>query len=64
MVALLFVPFTFVKLHQFYSVISPVYGIKEKKIFCMYGWFSVLHYIEEIVAIEFLETHICINNPH
>ena len=59
-----FTPFTFVKLNQFYSVTSSMCGIKEKKIICMCGWFSVLHYIEEVFAIEFLETHICINNPH
>ena len=42
-----FVTFTYVTLYQFYSIISPVllkltnYGMREKKIFCIYECFSI-----------------------
>ena len=49
-----FTPLTFVKLIKFflslplsYSIKTRSYGMKEKKIFCIYGWFSVSRYIEE-----------------
>ena len=46
-----FTPFTFVKPCQFKPITSHVlfiYGIKEKKIFCIYGCFSVSRYAKEV----------------
>ena len=56
-----FIPLIFVTLYQFYSIISSVlftkfhyehgsmlrnYRIREKKIFCIYGYFSVSVYFK------------------
>ena len=51
--------------------------MREKNIFYIYGCFSVSHYMKEgrkshwiwielnlKFKIEFLDTHVCINNPH
>ena len=43
-----------------YSLKTRSYGMREKKIFCIYGCFSVSCYING----GFLDTHVCINNPH
>ena len=70
-----FTPFNFVTLCQFYVVTSPVtslrnYRIREMKVFCIYSCFSVSRYINgkkkitSLDTIEFLDTHVRINNPH
>ena len=60
-----FIPFTCVTLCQFYSITSHVlftkttnYGMREKKIFCIYSCFGISHhcllqfYIEKTVSFE------------
>ena len=74
-----FTPFTFIKLSQFYSITSPVLFNKNKKLWhqrkedflAFYGSVSAAYHIiskelenPPLDTIEFLDTHVCINNPH
>ena len=69
-----FIPFTCVTLCKLYFKTSPVlfkisnYGMRKMKIFCIYGCFSISHYIskevENCFTITFLDTHVCVNNPY
>ena len=52
-----------------YSLKIRNYRIREKKIFCIYGCFSAYVISKEVEnpsldTIEFLDTYVCISNPH
>ena len=73
-----FTSFNFVTLHQFYSIIFPVWLTKlheeaiewEKRRFFTYMAASLYQIrsaeveMTSLDTIEFLDTHVCINNSH
>ena len=67
-----FTLFIFVRLCQFYSITSPVLftRMREKKIFAniwllhRIALYQRRQKITSLDTIEFIDTHICINNPH
>ena len=50
-----------------YSLKIPNYGMREKKFFCIYGYFRVSNIPKDVEkrvdAIAFLDSYVCINNP-